>query len=79
MFFMFPFENFSVSSFSPDYRKWESGAIAVSVAVGSAVEKMAASWVASLLSITGRSVASFVASSFMLLLLCFSVPVFCFR
>ena len=48
MLFMFPFENSSVSSFIPDDRNCASGAMV-----------KAASGVASLLRVAGRSVASF--------------------
>ena len=89
MFFIFPFENISVSSFSPDDRKWESGAMvkaavsaaeaAAEVAAGAAAAKTAASGVDSFSRVTGQSVASSAASSFISLLLCFSVTVFCFH
>ena len=51
MFFMFLFENISVSSFILDDRKWASGAMlevavaAVEVAEGAATEKTASSGV----------------------------------
>ena len=35
---MFPFENISVSSFSPDDRKWTSGAMAEAVTAGEAAK-----------------------------------------
>ena len=52
MLFMFPFENISVSIFSPDDRKKESGAMAEVAAA-----KTAASGVVLLLRVTGWSVA----------------------
>ena len=80
MLFMFPFKNILVSSFSPDYRKWASGAMAkaeeTSVAAVELVVKTVESRVPSLLMVMGRLVESFTALSFILLLLRFSVPVF---
>ena len=97
MFFMFVFENISVSSFSADDRKWVSGAmeevatasaaavaavaalvavVAVAeVAVGAASKKVV-SKVASFSRVADQLVVPFVASSFISLLLCFSVSVF---
>ena len=51
-------------------------AAAAAVTAGAATAEMAASGVASLLRVTGQSVELFVTSSFISLLLCFSVPVF---
>ena len=76
MFFMLPFENISVTSFSPDDRKWEfwemaeaKGAAAAAVAAGSMVAKTVASGVASLSRVTVQLVASFAMSSFISLIL----------
>ena len=80
MFFMFPFENNSVFIFSPDDRKWASGAMAEAASVvGAVAKKMASSGVDSLSRVAGRLVASSAAPLFISLLLCFSDPVFCFR
>ena len=81
--FMLPFENSSVSNFIPDDRKWASGAMSeakvATVAMGTAAAKTVAYGVDSFSRVTDFLVASFTASSFISLLLCFSVPVFCFR
>ena len=84
---MFPFENSSVSIFSPYCRKWASGEMAAAavtaekvaaaeVAMGAAAKKTAASEVASSSRVTIWLVASFPVLSLILLLLCFSVPDF---
>ena len=80
--FMFPFENISVSSFSPYDRKWASGPMAKTVAVvatGAVGAKTAAYGAASLSRVTGLLVAFSLDLSFIFLLLCFSVPFFGFR
>ena len=53
MFFIFPFKNSLVSSFSPDDREWASGAMSAALATGAATKKTAASGVASLSRVTG--------------------------
>ena len=78
MLFMFLFQNISVSSFSPDDRKWASGAMAevtAAVEAVAAVAKTAESGVDSLLRVAGRLVALFTSLSFIFLLFCFSVLV----
>ena len=80
MLFMFPFKNSSVFSFSPDDRKWASGAMAVAVvaaATRAAAGKTSAK-VDSLLRVTGWLVALFAVLSSTSLILCFSVPFFSF-
>ena len=72
MLFMFSFENIPVSSFSLDDRKWASRAMAEAAA------KMLESGAASLSRVTSQPVASFATLLFISLLLCFSVPGFCF-
>ena len=46
---------------------------------GSRGGKMASSGLAPLFMVTGQLVASFAGASFISLILCFSVPIFCFR
>ena len=86
---MFYFKNSSVSSFRPDDRKWAAGemleasaaeaVVEAEVAVVVAASKTASSGVYSLSRVMGQSVASFAVASFISLLFCFSVPVFCLR
>ena len=77
-----PFQNISVSSFSPDDRKWASEAMVESetaeVMTGATEVKTLVSGLSSLSRLTGWLVAPFVASFFISLLSCFCVPVFCF-
>ena len=75
MFFMFPFKNSSVSRFSPNGRKWASGAMDVAdisapaaVVAESAAAKTAASGVGSFLRVMVRSVLVSVMSLFILML-----------
>ena len=80
MILMLPFENISVSIFSPDDKKWSSGEMvettAVAVAAGATEAKNMASIVASWSRVEVWLVASFAALLFILLILCFSVQVF---
>ena len=80
MLFMLPFENISLPSFRPDDMKWAPGKIAaaeVEAVVELAVTSKIAFYVlASLFRVTFLLVASSAASLFILLLFCFSVPVF---
>ena len=82
MLFMFPFKNIPVSSFRPDDRKWASGAmpeVAEAVVLVAVVAKTAASELDSFSRVMGQLVASFTTSSFILIVLRFNVPVFCFH
>ena len=77
--FMLPFKNISVSTFSPDDRKWASGAMAeaeTAVTTGAAAEKTTASGVDSLLRVKVQSILYFYLSLFISLIFCFIVTIF---
>ena len=84
IFFMFTGENSLVCCFFPDGEIWASGTMVeaetASVGAGAVPAKTVASGVDSLFRETGRlvAVASYLASSFILSVFNFSVPVFCF-